>query len=78
MEDRKIKLLEKKDKLEARIKEEQAKLKLINQELENIEMREKADTIDLLIESLKGQGIENVDALIQLAKDGKINVGGSV
>ncbi|MDU3597527.1 hypothetical protein [Clostridium butyricum] len=83
MSEKKNKLIQKKKKLESQIeqqlthlKEEQAKLKIINQELENIEMREKANGVDQLINNLKQQGISNIETLIHLAEQGKLNVGG--
>lgn len=73
MEDRKIKLLKQKEKLEDRIKSDQAKLKIINQELENIKIREKADNADKILAELKDKGINNMDELLQYIKQGEIN-----
>lgn len=73
MEDRKIKLLKQKEKLEDRIKSDQAKLKIINQELENIKIREKADNADKILAELKDKGINNMNELLQYIKQGEIN-----
>lgn len=73
MEDRKSKLLKQKEKIEERIKSDQAKLKIINQELENIEIREKADNADKILAELKDKGINDMDALLQYIKRGEIN-----
>lgn len=74
MEERKIKLLEQKKKLEDKIKKAQGKLKIINQELNNIELKEKAKSADEIITKLKEQGIEDMDTLLSYINQGKINI----
>lgn len=74
MEERKNKLLNQKNKLEEQIKKAQGKLKLINQELTNIELKEKAKNADEIINKLKEQGIENIETLLNYVNQGKINI----
>lgn len=77
MEDRKEKLLTQKNKLEEQIKKAEGKLKLIKQELYNIELKEKAKNADQVIEKLKEKGINDIDSietLLTYINQGKINV----
>lgn len=74
MDERKNKLLNQKNKLEEQIKKAQGKLKLINQELTNIELKEKAKNADEIINKLKEQGIENIETLLNYVNQGKINI----
>lgn len=74
MDERKNKLLNQKNKLEEQIKKAQGKLKLINQELDNIELKEKAKNADEIINKLKEQGIENIETLLNYVNQGKINI----
>ncbi|MBX4267195.1 hypothetical protein [Clostridium estertheticum] len=74
MEERETKLLLDKEKNEDKIKKIQGKLKLINQELKNIELQRKSESTDKIIELLKGKGISDVSQFIELIKDGKVNI----
>lgn len=79
MEEKKKKLLEEKNKLEARVKADQGKIKLIEQELKNIELEEelqkRTDIEKQLINELKDKGIDNLDILAEFIKEGKVKIG---
>lgn len=74
MNEKKEKLLLDKEKLEERIKKYNAKLKIINQEITNIELKEKSNSTDEIINLLEGNGITNANQLIELIKAGKVNI----
>lgn len=74
MEERKTKLLLDKEKDEKKINQLQGKIKLINQELKNIELQKKLESTDKIIELLKGEGVSDASEFIKLIKDGKVNI----
>lgn len=78
MEEKKKKLIEEKEKTEEKIKNLQSKLKMINQDIENIELNieleKKSKSTGEIMELLKTKGVENIDNFIELLKAGKVNI----
>lgn len=72
--DRKEQLQQDRDKIIAKIKKEQAKLKKIDEELKGIAIQERLNDMDKVSELLKAKGVKDITEFIELVQSGKVNI----